>query len=118
MRTILRRCVATTRRRPTRRRSASAKSGVESMLAEAKDWHRLRRFRLRGLYTVNIEGLLVAAGQNLKRFLAATEWSRRHAPYGSLAALSWDPQRLSATLSRLWVMIDSARDSGTGEVEQ
>jgi hypothetical protein len=40
---------------------------VEPMFAEAKDWHGLRRFRLRGLKNVNIEGLMVAAGQNLKR---------------------------------------------------
>jgi transposase len=57
---------------------------VEPLFAEAKDWHGLRRFRLRGLTNVNIEGLLVAAGQNLKRFLAATGWGRRHAPCGSL----------------------------------
>jgi DDE family transposase len=42
---------------------------VEPLFAEAKDWHGLRRFRLRGLANVNIEGLLVAAGQNLKRLL-------------------------------------------------
>jgi hypothetical protein len=45
---------------------------VEPLFAEAKDWHGLRRFRLRGLANVNIAGLLIAAGQNLKRFLAAT----------------------------------------------
>src|SRR5215212_12229580 len=58
----------------------------EPLFAEAKLWHGLRRFRLRGLVNVNIEGLLVAAGQNLKRFLAATGWGR-HAPCGSLLAL-------------------------------
>jgi len=60
---------------------------VETLFAEAKDWHGLRRFRLRGLLNVNIEGLLIAAGQNLKRFLAATGWGRRCAPCGSLLAL-------------------------------
>jgi transposase len=60
---------------------------VEPLFAEAKDWHGLRRFRLRGLEKVNIEGLLVAAGQNLKRLLAATGWGRRHGPCGSLVAL-------------------------------
>jgi transposase len=59
---------------------------VEPLFAEAKLWHGLRRFRLRGLDNVNIEGLLVAAGQNLKRWLAATGWGRRHAPCGSLVA--------------------------------
>ena len=69
---------------------------VEPLFAEAKDWHGLRRFRLRGLLNVNIQGLLIAAGQNLKRFLAATGWGRRHAPCGSLVALPRQPQRLSA----------------------
>ena len=45
---------------------------VEPLFAEAKLWHGLRRFRRRGLENVNIEGLLIAAGQNLKRFLAVT----------------------------------------------
>jgi hypothetical protein len=31
--------------------------------------------------------LLIAAGQILERFLAATGWGRRHAPCGSLMAL-------------------------------
>lgn len=68
---------------------------VEPLFAEAKGWHGLRRFRLRGLDNVNIEGLLIAAGQNLKRFLAATEWGRRHAPCGSLVALPRVPWLLS-----------------------
>src|SRR5215207_9406120 len=41
---------------------------VEPLFAEAKDWHELRRFRLRGLEKVNGEALLIATGQNLKRF--------------------------------------------------
>jgi hypothetical protein len=60
---------------------------VEPMFAEAKEWHGLHRFRLRGLDNVNMEGLLVAAGQNLKCLLAATGWVRRHAPCGSLVSL-------------------------------
>ena len=43
---------------------------VEPLLGEAKEWHGLRRFRLRGLEHVNIEALLTAAGQNLKRLLS------------------------------------------------
>jgi hypothetical protein len=68
---------------------------VEPLFAEAKDWHGLRRFRLRGLANANIQGLLVAAGQNLKRFLAAIGWGRPHAPCGSLVALPREPRRLS-----------------------
>src|SRR5215207_5984130 len=68
---------------------------VEPLFAEAKVWHGLRRFRRRGLENVNIEGLLVAAGQNLKRLLAATGWGRRYAPCGSLVALPRQPGRHS-----------------------
>jgi transposase len=68
---------------------------VEPLFAEAKDWHGLRRLRLRGLMNANIQGLLIAAGQNLKRFLAARGWGRRYAPCGSLLALPREPQRLS-----------------------
>jgi hypothetical protein len=66
---------------------------VEPLFGEAKQWHGLRQFRLRGLDNVNMEGLLVAAGQNLKRWLAARGWGRRHGPQGSLLALS-QPQRV------------------------
>ena len=58
----------------------------EPLFAEAKQWHGLRQFRLRGLPRVNMEGLLIAAGQNLKRWLSATGWGRRHGPIGSLVA--------------------------------
>jgi transposase len=68
---------------------------VEPLFGEAKQWHGLRRLRLRGLMNANIQGLLIAAGQNLKRFLAATGWGRRHAPCGSLVALPREPRRLS-----------------------
>jgi transposase len=57
---------------------------VEPLFAEAKEWHGLRRLRFRGLLNANIQGLLIAAGQNLKRLLAATGWGRRHAPCGTL----------------------------------
>jgi len=64
----------------------------EPLFAEAKQWHGLRQFRLRDLEKVTMEGLFIAAGQNLKRWLAATGWGHRDAPCGSLAALA----RLSA----------------------
>jgi transposase len=57
---------------------------IEPLFGEAKQGHGLRQFRLRGLAKVNTEGLLTAAGQNLKRWLAATGWGRRHAPCGAL----------------------------------
>jgi transposase len=69
---------------------------IEPLFAEAKDWHGLRRLRLRGLLNANMQGLLIASGQNLKRFLAATGWGRRHAPCGSLVALPREPRQLMA----------------------
>ena len=48
-----------------------------------KEWHGLRRSRLRGLPNVNIDGLMVAAGQNLKRLLARRGWGRRPFPAGA-----------------------------------
>jgi hypothetical protein len=51
--------------------------------------------RLQGLLNANIQGLLIAAGQNLKRFLAATGWERRQAPCWSLLALPAELQQLS-----------------------
>jgi transposase len=58
---------------------------VEPLFGEAKDWHGLRKFRLRRLWKVNCAGLLIAAGQNLKRWLSRTGWGRRHGPAGRLA---------------------------------
>jgi len=45
---------------------------VEPLFGEAKEIHRLRRFCLRGLLKVNIEGVMIAAGQNLKRLIKHT----------------------------------------------
>ena len=58
---------------------------VEPLFAEAKDWHGLRRFRLRGLEKVNGEAVLIATGQNLKRLLSWRGWGRRPFPSGSPA---------------------------------
>jgi transposase len=60
---------------------------VEPLFAEAKDWHGLRRFRLRGLPKVNGEALLIAAGQNLKRLLSRWGWGRRPFPSGAAGAV-------------------------------
>lgn len=45
---------------------------VEGLFAEAKQWPGLDRFRLRQLANVNLQALLIAAGQNLKRWLGRT----------------------------------------------
>jgi transposase len=60
---------------------------VEPLFAEAKDWHGLRRFRLRRLWRVNCEALLTAAGQNLKRLLTKRGWGRRPLPSGAVVAV-------------------------------
>ena len=56
---------------------------VETLFAEAKDWHGLRRFRLRGAEKVNIQAQLIGAGQNLKRLLSTRGWGRRPWPGGA-----------------------------------
>ena len=61
---------------------------VEPLFAEAKDWHGLRRFRLRRLWRVNCEALLTAAGQNLKRLLTKRGWGRRPLPSGATLAVT------------------------------
>ena len=53
---------------------------VEPLFGEAKDWHGLRRFRLRRLPKVNTQALLTATGQNLKRLLRRRGWGRRPWP--------------------------------------
>jgi hypothetical protein len=55
------------------------------LFAEAKDWHGMRRFRLRRLEKVNIEALLIASGQNVKRLL--TIGGRRPKKLAQAAAL-------------------------------
>ena len=56
---------------------------VEPLFGEGKQWHGLRRFRLRGLPRVNAEALLTATGQNLKRLLQRRGWGRRPWPGGA-----------------------------------
>jgi hypothetical protein len=60
---------------------------VEPLFAEAKEWHGLRQFRLRGLEKVNGEALLIAAGQNLKRLLRRQGWGRRPFPNGAAGVI-------------------------------
>ena len=67
---------------------AKRKVCVEPLFGEAKDWHGLSRFRLRGLWKVNAEALLIATGQNLKRLLRKRGWGRRPWPNGAPEAPS------------------------------
>ena len=56
---------------------------VEPLFSEAKAWHGLARFRLRMLEKVNIEALVIATGQNLKRLLSWRGWGQRSWPGGA-----------------------------------
>jgi hypothetical protein len=58
---------------------------VEPLFGEAKQWHQMRRFLLRRVEKVNIEGLIKAAGQNIKRLLNAERWSKKLDPAGAMA---------------------------------
>src|SRR5262249_811937 len=60
---------------------------VEPLFGEAKDWHGMRRFRLRRLWRVNCEAQIIAAGQNLKRLLQKRGWGRRPFPTEAVAAM-------------------------------
>jgi len=60
---------------------------VEPLFGEGKAWHGLARFRLRMLHKVNIEGLLIATGQNLKRLLSWRGWGRRWWPGGAMGVV-------------------------------
>jgi transposase len=82
---------------------------VEPFFAEAKAWHGLRRFRLRGLWRVNCEALLTAAGQNLKRLLAKQGWGRR--PLPSVAALAVTRSHC-LVVGRGWGVVPSERHHG------
>ncbi len=66
---------------------------VEPLFAEGKQWHGMRRYRLRRLWRVNCEALIRAAGQNLKRLLKKRGWGRRPWPQGAADALSESPSQ-------------------------
>jgi len=61
---------------------------LEGLFAEAKQWHSLQRSsRFEGLTNVRHPGLLIAAGQNLKRWFQATGWGEEAS--GAAVPLSW-----------------------------
>jgi hypothetical protein len=57
----------------------------EPLFGEAKQWHNMRQFRLRRLRKVNIEGLMIAAGQNIKRLLRHKHWRKPLKPAATQA---------------------------------
>jgi Transposase DDE domain len=82
---------------------------VEPLFAEAKQWHGLRQFRLRGLRKVNMKGLRIAASQNLKRWLQATGRGKRQMPGGAAVA----PLRVILSTDRVQRRAPAAPD-GSG----
>jgi hypothetical protein len=56
---------------------------VEPRQAEAREWPGFRRLRTRGLPNPNIQGVLVASGQDPNRMLAATGRGWRQAFAGA-----------------------------------
>jgi hypothetical protein len=66
---------------------------IEPKFGELKQWHQGDKFRLRRLRKVNIEGLLKAAGQNIKQLLKARVWSRPKPP-ANVAAIRMFPASL------------------------
>jgi len=61
---------------------------VEPLFGEGKAWHGMERCRLRLLEKVNIEALVRATGQNLKRLLSWHGWGRRWWPGGAVGVVS------------------------------
>lgn len=60
---------------------------VEPKFGEAKQWHGLYRFRLRRLWRVNIEALLIASVQNIKQLLKPRYSRQKPLPPASSLAL-------------------------------
>jgi DDE family transposase len=67
---------------------------VEPLFAEGKQWHGMARFRLRRLWRVNCEALVIATGQNLKRLLQKRGWGRRPFPCEAVAVAppNWEEE--------------------------
>lgn len=73
----------------------------EPLFGEAKQWHGLRKFRLRRLDKVNIQALMIAAGQNIKRLLSQ---KARPKPLKPAAAWVMDvPTTLVDAISRCFL---------------
>lgn len=87
---------------------------VEPLFGEAQEWHGMGRFRVRGLAKVNCEAVLIAAGQNLKRYLAALGWGRRPFPCGA-TGVRVAPSRAQAAHREPVAVAGVAGEGGTGQ---
>ena len=66
---------------------------VKPKFGEIKQWHRGRRFRLRGLEKVNIEGLIRATGQNIKQLLKARSYHQNDPVPPNISKISFSISR-------------------------
>ena len=76
---------------------------IEPLFGEGKQWHGMRRFRLRRLWRVNCEALVIASGQNLKRLLQKRGWGRRPFPTEAMALrppAKWETEADFSTRAR------------------
>jgi hypothetical protein len=90
---------------------------IEPLFAEAKEWHGLRRFRLRRLWKVNCEALITASGQNMKRLLQKRGWGRRPIPGGMAGQrLLFSKEGMVATILLWRVMWDKTEAVVPGHV--
>ena len=82
---------------------------VEPLFGEGKQWHGMGRFRLRRLWKVNGEALVIATGQNLKRLLQKRGWGRR--PFPTEAVVGVPPPRSKTETSLKGTLLKSRRAS-------
>jgi Transposase DDE domain len=94
------------------------KAWVEPLFAEGKQWHGMRRFRLRSLWRVNTEALLIATGQNLKRLLQQRGWGRRPFPNGAAAGgdCLWVLRRVLVAAADAGLLGTAVRSTRTTQV--
>ena len=71
---------------------------IEPLFGEGKQWHGMRRFRLRRLWRVNGFALVIASGQNLKRLLQKQGWGRRPFPTEAMALMPPAKRETEASL--------------------
>src|SRR5262249_2203848 len=100
---------------PVDSRSLTPRQRPTQLFAEAKEWHGLRRFRLRRFWRVNCEALLTATGQNLKRLLSGRGWGRRPCPVEPQwrspgRRPKWHVWVWSAQLCTGWSLVDHTCD--------
>jgi len=87
---------------------------IEPLFGEAKQWHQLVQFRLRCLHKVNIQALLIAAGQNIKRLLKQQPSSKPLRPIQAVALPRPLPSAysfLNQVLVGSWIFLASIAQS-------